>query len=101
LIKRENYGKAVSNGIGLQMIQVHEENFHFPPMNDSNVFPQVFLKQILPELQNGDSSSHIVNSCWYRIADENDISRVLAMKWSNPLVLGSLPSVGIVIEVMF
>merc|ERR1712137_140507 len=83
---------------GLQMIQIQEDHFHFPPLVESQELPQVFLKQI-GELQNGEISTHTVNSCWYQIVDESfEYSHVLCMKWTRPLVLGSLPSVAVIIK---
>jgi len=43
--------------------------------------------------------SSFPSSCWYKIADNSlDKADILTMKWTNPLMLGSLPSVGVIVK---
>lgn len=106
LIQREGFNKPNANGIGMQMVQL-PENYGILEMNNdgSITLPQVNLQSYSQWNKNLNNTTTIQQkellskSCWYKVADLScDKSQILDMKWTQPLMLGSLPSVAIIIK---
>ncbi|ELR23589.1 MYND finger domain containing protein [Acanthamoeba castellanii str. Neff] len=76
LLRRENYGKPSLNGIGIQMVKLSSKR----PMGEEPA--DKLTKKI----------------CWYQCTESLDRKDVLALKWTNTLLLGNNNSGAIVIE---
>lgn len=104
LIERQGYSKQNANGIGMQMVQLPEEfvDTELETNTDGGItLPQVNIQSIVQwkKTEKHLHPSSFPGSCWYKIADNSlDKADILTMKWTNPLMLGSLPSVGVIVK---
>jgi hypothetical protein len=82
-VKRENYTKKVDNGIGLYMIKIDSQQQPPPLLPDSKPPPPPQQQDVF----------------WYQVTESLDPHSILAVKWSNTLLLGTQLSAAILVKV--
>ena len=105
LIQRIGYGRTGLNGIGVQMILLPEPFVDTDMETNPNgtvTLPQVSLERltewgkanVFPTPSLANQTTH-----WFKVADESATpSDILAMKWTSPLMLGSIPSISVIVR---
>eukprot|EP01112_Ceratiomyxa_fruticulosa_P011072 TRINITY_DN2979_c0_g1_i1.p1 TRINITY_DN2979_c0_g1~~TRINITY_DN2979_c0_g1_i1.p1 ORF type:complete len:684 (+),score=109.95 TRINITY_DN2979_c0_g1_i1:105-2156(+) len=86
VIKRDKYPKQSNNGIGLQVVTALYNSIPIDPSNPP------------PHPHPTHYSSDKLETCWYQLSEEGELSDILCCKWSEPLLLGVTKSAAVIIK---